>query len=271
MIRKLIFFYLFFLGLGTILLAQTSVDTIPEASEYEEEISQEPAEDKDSLKLARYQALMAAVSDTQYSVQKVPQGHFGDNELAEKRAREFDFSEKIPKPEEKKDPDVKKKKSSSLDLMGLFPVLKYLIIGLLVLALAYLVYRIMITGKGESATSEALITWETDPDKIAFEQLESWLRQALTDQNYAYAVRVVFLMVLKDLSKQEIILWKRNKTNRDYLFEIRQPELARSFRTLAQAFDASRYGNYRVTHRSFEMVQSQYQQIQRILNPQQPA
>ena len=84
-----------------------------------------------------------------------------------------------------------------------------------------------------------MISWETDPDKIAYEQLEVWLQKALAEQQFAYAVRVLFLMVLKDFSQREIIIWKRNKTNRDYLFEIRERELARSFRQMAHAFDAS--------------------------------
>jgi hypothetical protein len=232
----------------------------------------EPVVDEDSVSQNRYLELMEAITDTHYAVVPVPAGTFGNEEQAEKQARSFDFSEKIPKPKEEKKPEKVENEGPSFDFLGWLPVLKYVLIGILVLVLAYLVYRLVLSGKGEkNQPNETLISWETDPDKIAYEQLEVWLQKALADQQFAYAVRVLFLMVLKDFSQREIIIWKRNKTNRDYLFEIRERELARSFRQMAHAFDASRYGNYQVNRQAFDLVQAEFKRIQFILKPQQPA
>lgn len=273
MIRKLLFFLLFFCAACLTVLAQDA----PESDSLEEMVEPaasdaEPVENEDSVSQNRYRELMQAITDTQYAVVPVPSGTFGNEEQAEKQARSFDFTEKIPKPKEDKKPRKVEKEEPSFDFMAWMPVLKYLLIGILVLVLAYLVYRLVIVGNGQSnQTNETLISWETDPDKIAFEQLEAWLQKALAEQQFAYAVRVLFLMVLKDFSKREIIIWKRNKTNRDYLFEIRERELARSFRQMAHAFDASRYGNYQVNRQAFDLVQAEFNRIQIILKPQQPA
>ena len=284
MIRKLLFLFLgilFWLNTGSSLWAQVETDSTPidtTTTIYDETVEEESDEaeeeeeiDEDSLQRKRYNDLIAAVTDTHFVVAKVPEGKFGNEELAEKQAQSFDFTENVPR-KKKETKTEEKKPESSFDLLRLLPVLKYILIAFLVLILAYLVFRMVSTAsKTEKISQEMLISWETDPDKIAYGQLEAWLKSALEEKNFAYAVRVLFLMVLKEYSKREIILWKRNKTNRDYLYEIRQPELARPFRIMAAAFDASRYGNYKVDQRSFEHIQAQFSQIKSILAPQMPA
>jgi hypothetical protein len=78
-------------------------------------------------------------------------------------------------------------------------------------------------------------------------------------------------MVLKDLSSMELIVWKKNKTNYDYLKELKDTGVQLSYRKISIAFDAARYGNYTVTETSFSVIKGHFDAIQKSIKPTNPA
>ena len=77
--------------------------------------------------------------------------------------------------------------------------------------------------------------------------LEAMLNEALARENYRAAVRYRFLMLLRELARQDKIAWRREKTNSRYLAEIQDPELKQMFRKAAWWFDLAWYGEWNLT------------------------
>jgi hypothetical protein len=98
--------------------------------------------------------------------------------------------------------------------------------------------------------------------ELDFNQL---IAEAINRQNYRRAVRLYYLQSLKQLTDRHLIDWKINKTNHDYLFELRrnQPDssLVTTFRRLTSLFEYICYGNFAVGLDEFEQVRGTFQQF----------
>ncbi len=103
-----------------------------------------------------------------------------------------------------------------------------------------------------------------DIHELNFEQL---IKDAIKQQDYRKAVRLNYLKSLKLLSNKELIHWKVNKTNQEYLAELQKTPFKKSFNQLTYWFDYVWYGEFPITQAAFERVQQQFltfnQQIQK--------
>ena len=69
--------------------------------------------------------------------------------------------------------------------------------------------------------------------------------------DYKLAVRYYYLWLLKKLSNNDIIDWHWDKTNRDYLYEIKNSTLKKDFEYLSYVYDYSWYGDFPLDEASF--------------------
>ncbi|MFP4543519.1 MAG: DUF4129 domain-containing protein [Candidatus Kapaibacterium sp.] len=86
-----------------------------------------------------------------------------------------------------------------------------------------------------------------DIQDIKKTNLNSLLKQALEEQNYREAVRYRFLIVLKQLNQDGHIEWMPDKTNTEYLKEIKDPALKDSFGKICYVFEHVWYGGFSVS------------------------
>ena len=80
------------------------------------------------------------------------------------------------------------------------------------------------------------------------ESIEKFERQ----KDYRSAVRYQFLLVLKKLADKKLINWNPEKTNKDYLSELKTDHLKSSFKELAYIFDYVWYGEFEVNEESYK-------------------
>jgi len=81
--------------------------------------------------------------------------------------------------------------------------------------------------------------------------LDHMLSSALSNQNYRLAIRAQFLMILRSLSSGDLIDWSIEKTNRDYLREVRGQTFYPNFRYSAALFDRAWYSDEEVTQNHY--------------------
>ena len=185
----------------------------------------------------------------------------------------FDFTEHPPKKKDKKPEKVNAPfRFPDWNLGWLAPFVKY---GSLILLIGLLVWLISMVVKQYISEPELskddLLSWEVNPDKISYNKLEELLETYLRENNHRQALRILFLMVLKDLSSMDLIVWKKNKTNHDYLRELKDTGVQLPYRRISMAFDAARYGNYTVNETSFMILKGHFDVIQKVIKPTIPA
>ena len=88
--------------------------------------------------------------------------------------------------------------------------------------------------------------------------LERFIRQALEQQNYALAIRLYYLAILKELSLSKAIHWKKNKTNRRYLMEMKSSPLSADFKDLTRVFERIWYGNHSITDQDYKSLEPRF-------------
>jgi hypothetical protein len=79
-------------------------------------------------------------------------------------------------------------------------------------------------------------------DHIPESELDRFLREALQRNDFRLAIRIYYLMVIKELSQRKLISWRKEKTNFDYLMELREANQYKGFRDVTLIFERIWYG-----------------------------
>jgi hypothetical protein len=77
--------------------------------------------------------------------------------------------------------------------------------------------------------------------------------------DYRSAVRYQFLFVLKKLSDKKLITWNPEKTNKDYVAELKAPHLKDGFYDLSYIFEYVWYGEFSIDEENYLKFKNQYQ------------
>lgn len=136
-------------------------------------------------------------------------------------------------------------------------ILAFLIIGFVV----YMIVRVILKKEGmwifgrsgKKITGSDVIT--ENIHELDFSQLTEETKR---DGNYRLAVRYYYLWVLKKLSAREIIDWHWDKTNSDYLYEIKDTTLRKDFEYLSYLYDYSWYGEFPIDSDAFTKAEKAF-------------
>lgn len=90
-----------------------------------------------------------------------------------------------------------------------------------------------------------------EEDLLSTDELSQRIEDAISKREYRHAVRYLFLRVLKELAAHDLIVWRIDKTNRDYVHELRRSELKAPLSNLVRLFEYVWYGNFELSENSF--------------------
>ena len=142
--------------------------------------------------------------------------------------------------------------------------------SLAVLMLAWLVTRLL-----RADGSGLFRRRDTDPDApegailldtedIEGVDLDALLERALAAQHYRDAARFLYLLALQALTARGLIDWQKNKTNREYLRELRRTsrsDLDRPFADVTRLFEWIWYGEATVDAARFAAVRARFERL----------
>jgi hypothetical protein len=105
-----------------------------------------------------------------------------------------------------------------------------------------------------------------NPEIVTKSELDIRLENALINENYRECIRIYFTLILQLLIARELIKWKREKTNHEYLFEMKRGTIKNSFADCTRIFDLVWYGEYELDKSRFEKIQLRFQSLLNDLN-----
>ena len=91
------------------------------------------------------------------------------------------------------------------------------------------------------------------------------ISKALTNNNYRLAVRLHYLLTLKQLNDAGLINWRAEKTNTAYINEIKDPTQRSLFGTITRQFEYVWYGNFTVDDHSYQSINSLFNNFNQTL------
>ena len=143
-------------------------------------------------------------------------------------------------------------------------VFDYIYYALMIIALILIVRGLLKADRrgllfGKS-NSEELKMKELNEDisKLNFDDL---IYSAIETKNYKLAIRYLYLKSLQLLSDHEIIELKENKTNYQYLSEIKNRRISRAFHNAMTIFEWIWYGEFSIDERTMNSSRNEFNEL----------
>ncbi len=143
-------------------------------------------------------------------------------------------------------------------------LVKNLIYFLSALVVGYLLYKLLgarITGLFKSDRKTKGLDFSVEEENIHAIDFEQAIQQAVSQQQFRLAIRLVYLRSLKILSDNEIIQWTEGKTNDEYLYEIKNVNQRIFFEKLSSQFTYVWYGHFDANEQTFQSAMESYNQL----------
>lgn len=107
---------------------------------------------------------------------------------------------------------------------------------------------------------------EEIPEDIFAINYQKEIDRAAAEGNYRLAIRLMFLRLLKDMSEKNIISYKLDKTNLDYLMQLHSTVYYKDFFALTRSYEYSWYGKFNVSEENYKIIRSEFEQFERRLS-----
>lgn len=179
---------------------------------------------------------------------------------------EIERPDKVEQPEfeppdiDAPDVDIPNPKVSS----GFWNFLLILLIAIILFVIAYLIIR---NRKAPNTRLAVEVDNEWNPEVISKTELELRLEAAMEREDYRECVRIYFTFILKELIRKNWIQWKKDKTNYDYVLEMRRREGAHHFNECVRVYDLVWYGEYFIDREIYELLQPGLEAYYKSLDP----
>ncbi len=197
--------------------------------------------------------LFAQSSQEIYFEKNIEQHQFDDTKYNS-------LTEGINYSEEKKEKEKKEEKErSEQQFEGIGPILKFTIIILGIVLIAFLLIKALTGDNIFSPSDKKIKPLQIDLEKIEENlenaELEDPIKQAISDGNYSLATRLYYLFILKELSLQKKITWKKDKTNGEYLRELAGSPFFKTIQETTLVFEKIWYGKMIVSEQDFLTIE----------------
>lgn len=142
-------------------------------------------------------------------------------------------------------------------------IVKIVFIFMIVGIVALLIWSIL-RGENIFKKQERVDTTNFDIEKIEenleVSDLDRFIQEAESKGEYALAIRLYYLAIIKALSQQKIIRYKKNKTNLTYMLKVDDTPFGTDFRLATQAFERIWYGQSDFTQSDYEQIKPSFKQ-----------
>lgn len=141
--------------------------------------------------------------------------------------------------------------------VGEIDLVKIIVYSAFIILIGFLLYRLLTGSKsamffaGNEEKNKIKIGTKEELHRTNYDEL---LQKALSKEDYSEAVIILFHKALSLLSINELIKWRKDKTNYDYLYEIEQIEIKDRFRTISYYFAYVFYGKFIIDRKLYRKI-----------------
>lgn len=153
-----------------------------------------------------------------------------------------------------------------LDVNGItWNILQYILIAFAVLSLIFGLYKNEIKSLFLGNKKINQLRFNESIEDIHSIDYDKLIDEALQNKNCRFAIRLNYLRTLKKLSDKNIIKWKPDKTNHDYLRELKTTAVFSQFSLITNDFENIWYGGFDVDHNNYSLLISKYSEVNSLL------
>jgi hypothetical protein len=178
--------------------------------------------------------------------------HFFEKENYQKEIADFDYSERVKKPEKKAN-NYNFKLPDKKSYLGITQVILIIIVALFLIIIIILIIK-----QNKKSNREIEIdNWNiVDLDKTdkPLEIIEQKLNEAINNKDFNLAIRLYYLKVIAKLYFNKWIEWKKDKTNATYLYELSSTIYFEAFSQITLHFEYTWFGKRKIEISVFNII-----------------
>lgn len=180
-----------------------------------------------------------------------------DKEEWQNRVKDIDYSENVePKKARKPNAEISQNQDTFEAPMDL-DNFRTIVFAILIMVALIVIALIIKNAKAPATLGKNRLearSLEEAEENLPDVELNNLLAAAIEAENWKIALRIQFLMLLQELIYAELIVWKKRKTNQQYVQEIGDEAVLRPFKVAVDAFDPAWYGTKDLTKLEFEQI-----------------
>ena len=147
-------------------------------------------------------------------------------------------------------------------LLGfLVKALPYLLVAGVIALLVWLFLKVDLGGSPLKRADLNKVILADEQEIIENQNIPDLIQAALNEKNYRLAVRFYYLLLLQKLAQKDLIDWQAQKTNADYVYELKDNKLRNNFTRLTRIYDFIWYGNFEVNETDFAKAEHEFKTV----------
>jgi hypothetical protein len=163
-------------------------------------------------------------------------------------------------------PEVNEERSQKYESVSgtsWFQALLWVIVvgGFLAVVIMYLVNSNVQLFRKSSRRINADDEVEVDTEDIFAINYQKEIDKAAASKNYRLAIRLMFLRLLKNMAERNIIQYKQDRTNFDYLLQLSASKHYHDFFRITRNYEYSWYGKFDVSDEAYELIRRDFEQF----------
>lgn len=133
---------------------------------------------------------------------------------------------------------------------------------ILILVVIYLIVKAILNKEGTwifgSKSDATLIRYDEIEKNLHLVDFEKLIKDSINSGEHRLSIRYYYLFLLKKMSDKQLIEWDVEKTNSDYIYEIKAPQLKANFEYLSYLYNYIWYGEFDLSLQEFEKAKKAF-------------
>ncbi|MCF4101839.1 DUF4129 domain-containing protein [Gillisia sp. M10.2A] len=147
----------------------------------------------------------------------------------------------------------------------LVTILPFIIIGAILGLIIWLFIRLNPGASFFKETASADVILNEEEQLVHSENISQLIQEAITAGNLRLAIRYYYLQLIRTLNKKAEIKYEFQKTNSEYLQEIKHLNSKEQIKKAMRIYDFIWYGNFPISENHFHQAQLHFEQLERTL------
>lgn len=147
--------------------------------------------------------------------------------------------------------------------MNFVTILMKIIAVSIIIFVIYLIVKSIMNKEGQwvfgKNSDKKLIRYDDLEKNLRIVDFEKLIKETLNAGENRLCIRYYYLWLLKKMSEREIIIWDLEKTNSDYLNEIKNEQLKADFAYLSYLYNYIWYGEFELDVNTFDKAKTAFE------------
>lgn len=139
----------------------------------------------------------------------------------------------------------------------------------IILVVVFLITKSILNKEGQwifgKSSTKSVLQFEDVEKNIHRIDFEKLIQETLAKGEERLVIRYYYLWILRTLSDQKLIAWDAEKTNSDYLYEIKDNQIRENYAYLSYLYNNIWYGEFEINQSIFENAKKSFEKTLKII------